>query len=422
MADLKPIGSEKLQGMEKIARIMEIARYGEAPKEEININETTSYTRTLADGYVYGIVNEKNGYILKRGLTESSLDYVEPMANRKYMKSYSQAFKKLNLLAGELNRLNENINGTELFGEEKKFVLKTPKQQIPAAPSEPAPELPTPPAAPSEPVPAPMGDMGTDVPPPPMDDMGGDMSSEPMDDMSGDMGSEPMDDMGGEPSGDMGGDEGEEITFKTIQKLTGKLGQKLRTFGDENEMTPEDVKYVLNSVLSALDLSVLEDTDVEEIVGKIEGTDEDVDMGDTGEPAMEPSSDEVPLDLGSDGSDEVSVQPEVAESNDGVYEMMNGMFESKVDKLLSKYFIITENEKKQNNKKQVSTFIKRKINKVGVIDEIKKLSETIEQELTAEFILGENENAKFVGKTNLKNLVFENNGKQIKVSPRGEIL
>jgi hypothetical protein len=401
---------------------MEIARYGEAPKEEININETTSYTRTLADGYVYGIVNEKNGYILKRGLTESSLDYVEPMANRKYMKSYSQAFKKLNLLAGELNRLNENINGTELFGEEKKFVLKTPKQQIPAAPSEPAPELPTPPAAPSEPVPAPMGDTGTDVPPPPMDDMSGDMGSEPMDDMSGDMGSEPMDDMGGEPSGDMGGDEGEEITFKTIQKLTGKLGQKLRTFGDENEMTPEDVKYVLNSVLSALDLSVLEDTDVEEIVGKIEGTDEDVDMGDTGEPAMEPSSDEVPLDLGSDGSDEVSVQPEVAESNDGVYEMMNGMFESKVDKLLSKYFIITENEKKQNNKKQVSTFIKRKINKVGVIDEIKKLSETIEQELTAEFILGENENAKFVGKTNLKNLVFENNGKQIKVSPRGEIL
>jgi hypothetical protein len=267
-----------------------------------------------------------------------------------------------------------------------------------------------------------MGDTGTDVPPLPVDDMGGDMSSEPMDDMSADMGSEPMDDMGGEPSGDMGGDEGEEVTFKTIQKLTGKLGQKLRTFGDENEMTPEDVKYVLNSVLSALDLSVLEDTDIEEIVGKIEGTEEDMGMGDTGEPAMKPSSDEVPLDLGSDGSDEVSVQPEVAETSNGAYNMMNGMFESKVDKLLSKYFVITENEKKQNNKKQVSTFIKRKINKVGVIDEIKKLSETIEQELTAEFILSENENAKFVGKTNLKNLVFENEGKQIKVSPRGEIL
>jgi hypothetical protein len=409
MADLKPIGSEKLQGMEKIARIMEIARYGEAPKEEININETTSYTRTLADGYVYGIVNEKNGYILKRGLTESSLDYVEPMANRKYMKSYSQAFKKLNLLAGELNRLNENINGTELFGEEKKFVLKTPKQQIPAAPSEPAAELPTPPAAPEPSAPA-MGDMGTE----PMDDMG----TEPMDDM----GTEPMGDMGTEPMGDMG-DEGEEVTFKTIQKLTGKLGQKLRTFGDENEMTPEDVKYVLNSVLSALDLSVLEDTDIEEIVGKIEGEETGDESMDMSEPAMGATTDEVPLDLGADGSDEVSVQPEVGESSHKHGRFLDELFtESKVDKILSKYFVITEEEKKQSEKKKVKTFIKRKINKVGVIDEIKKLSETIEQELTAEFILSENENAKFVGKTNLKNLVFENDGKQIKVSPRGEIL
>jgi hypothetical protein len=55
MADLKPIGSEKLQGAEKIARIMEIARYGEAPKQEINVNETTDYTRVLADGNVYGL-------------------------------------------------------------------------------------------------------------------------------------------------------------------------------------------------------------------------------------------------------------------------------------------------------------------------------------------------------------------------------
>ena len=89
---------------------------------------------------------------------------------------------------------------------------------------------------------------------------------------------------------------------------------------------------------------------------------------------------------------------------------------------MHKSFLITEEEKKQNEKKQVTSFIKKKINKVGVVDEIKKLSETIEQELTAEFILSENENVKFVGKTNLKNLVFENEGKQIKVSPKGEIL
>ena len=230
-----------------------------------------------------------------------------------------------------------------------------------------------------------MGDMGSE----PM----GDMSTEPTDDMR----AEPMDDMGTEPMGDMGdmgSDEGEEVTFKTIQKLTGKLGQKLRTFGETNEMTPEDIKYVVNSVLSAVDLNKLEDTDKEEIIGKIEGGESEEGM-DMSEPAMEPSTDEVPTDLGSDGSDEISTQPEVGESRQPHSKFLDELFtESKVDKILSKYFVITEEEKKQNEKKQVTSFIKKKINKVGVVDEIKKLSETIEQELTAEFILSENENVK----------------------------
>lgn len=411
MADLKPIGSEKLQGMEKIARIMEIARYGEKPKEEINLNETLTYTRTLSDGYMYGIVKEKNGYILKKGLNESSLDYMDIINNRKYYTSYSQAFKRFNLLAGEINRLTENEKGVSLFGEDKKYVLKGPKT------SAPAPEASAPPAevsAPPAEVSAPPADLSAPAP---------EAVDTPMDDM----GAEPMDDIGTEPTGDMGteptGDEGEEVTFKTIQKLTGKLGQKLRTYEEGNEMSAEDVKYVLNSVLSALDLSILEDSDVEEIIGKIEGTEEGgEDMGDMGEPSLEPSSDEVPADLGADGSDEVTTQPEVGEGYDGVYEMMGGMFESKVDKVLSKYFVITEDEKKNKETKEIKNFINKKINKVTVVDEIKRLSETIEQELTAEFILSENENIKFVGKTNLKNLVFENEGKQIKISPKGVIL
>jgi len=82
----------------------------------------------------------------------------------------------------------------------------------------------------------------------------------------------------------------------------------------------------------------------------------------------------------------------------------------------------TPEEKEINESKKVQTYIKKKINKVNDMEEVKNLSETIEQELTSEFILRENENAKFVGKTNLKNLIFENEGKQIKVSPKGEIL
>ena len=47
MADLKPIGSEKLTGQDKINRIMEIARYNETPKNEINELSTTNYTIKL---------------------------------------------------------------------------------------------------------------------------------------------------------------------------------------------------------------------------------------------------------------------------------------------------------------------------------------------------------------------------------------
>ncbi len=405
MADLKPIGSEKLQGAEKIARIMEIARYGEAPKQEINVNETTDYTRVLADGNVYGIVKERNGYIVKKGIDESTLDYIDPMKNRKYHSSYSQALKKLNLIAGELNRLNENEQGTALFGEQKKFVLKTPKSDVPApAPVAPAPEMP---AAPSpEPAPAPMGDES--MPEPPSDDM-----------MPDDMGmDEPAMD---EPMGSEG-DEGP-VTLKQVQKLTGKLGQKLRAYASEQEMTSEDVKYVLNSILSAVDLNLLDETDKEDILSRFEGEEGGEDGSSYDEIGMEPTEpDTSDLDMGG----EITAEPEVGEGNNynsKINAIMDGMFtESKVDKILSKYFVETPEEKELNESKKVQTYIKKKINKVSVMEEVKNLSETIEQELTSEFILRENEGAKFIGKTNLKNLVFENEGKQIKVSPKGEIL
>jgi hypothetical protein len=408
MTDLKPIGSEKLQGAEKIARIMEIARYGEVPKQEINVNETTDYTRVLADGNVYGIVKERNGYIVKKGIDESTLDYIDPMKNRKYHSSYSQALKKLNLIAGELNRVNENEQGTELFGEQKKFVLKTPTSSAPApapvAPA-PAPEMPAP--SPEMPAPSPMGD---DTMPEPMGD---DMMP---DDMDMD---EPMDDpMGGEGEGDEG-----PVTLKQVQKLTGKLGQKLRAYASEQEMTSEDVKYVLNSILSAVDLNLLDETDKEDILSRFEGEEGGEEGSSYDEIGMEPTEpDTSDLDMGG----EITAEPEVGES-DGyktkINAIMDGMFnESKVDKILSKYFVETSEEKKMNESKKVQTYIKKKINKVNVMEEIKNLSETIEQELTSEFILRENESAKFIGKTNLKNLIFENEGKQIKVSPKGEIL
>ena len=127
MADLKPIGSERLTGQDKIKRIMEIARFNENIPNTLNETSRSEYGINLADGMSYEIVKERQGYIIKKVVTEGATEYIEPMKNRKYYSSYSQAFKRLNLFAAELNRLNENEEGVSLFGEQKKFVLKTPK-------------------------------------------------------------------------------------------------------------------------------------------------------------------------------------------------------------------------------------------------------------------------------------------------------
>ena len=128
MSKLKPIGSEKLQGTDKIKRIMEIAKYN-TPNSTLT-ESTQDYSINLVDGMTYHIVKEKQGYIIKKGLTESTSDYIEPMKNRKYYSSYSQALKRLNLVIKEVNTLNGNDEGTELFGEQKKFVFKTKKAEV----------------------------------------------------------------------------------------------------------------------------------------------------------------------------------------------------------------------------------------------------------------------------------------------------
>ena len=66
MGGLKPIGSEKLQGMDKIRRIMEIARYNENIPQRLNETGKAEYSVTFADGNVYTIVKEKLGYIIKK--------------------------------------------------------------------------------------------------------------------------------------------------------------------------------------------------------------------------------------------------------------------------------------------------------------------------------------------------------------------
>ena len=408
MADLKPIGSEKLQGQDKINRMMEIARFKEVIPGRINETAKTEYNRTLADGNNYEIVKERQGYILKRTITESGTDYMEPMKNRKYYSSYSQALKRLNLVAGELNRINENETEVSMFGEQKKFTLKTPK---------PAPVMAPPMAPPAAPpaVPAP------ELPASPNSDLGGE------DDFNMDIDSEEMGPEGDvdvnddinieEPSGD-----DDVVTFKTIQKLTGKLTQKIRTLENEEGMTSEDIKYVINMVISSLELSSLSEEDKDDIIDKFE-EDETDEFGQEDDMDGEDFTDDTEVeDIQSDM--DIPVESEMDEEDDfGNGAILDHIFgESKVDKVLSKYFEVSKKEILENREKNANknlTKISEVRKKMG---EVVKLTETIEQELASQKFLEKNSSAKIVGKTNKDNLVFENKGKQVRITPKGQIL
>jgi hypothetical protein len=126
MGSFKPIGSEKLEGMDKIRRIIEIARYNENIPKPVNETKSTEYSISLADGNIYRIVKERQGYIIKISINESEIDYIDNIKSRSYFRSYSQALKRLNLMTKEINVIYENEEGTSLIGEQKKkFILKS---------------------------------------------------------------------------------------------------------------------------------------------------------------------------------------------------------------------------------------------------------------------------------------------------------
>ena len=407
MGDLKPIGSEKLTGEEKLKRIMEIARYKEVAPVSLNENSTKEFSVGFSDGNEYQIVKEKMGYIIKKTISESQTDYIEPMKNRKYFSSYSQALKKLNLMAKEVNRLNENDEGINLFGEQKKFVLKTPKSV--------EPEMDMPPVPPAEPpaVPSPELPPSPDAPAAGEEEVNMDVSAEEI----------PVDDeMGAEEEMPSGPENGEEVTFKTIQKLTGKLTQKIREYESEKGLTSENIKYVINMVLSSLELNNLSDEDKDDVLAKFE-SDEESDMEGMGD--EEPSGEDITGD--SEVEDvqadmDIPVESEMEEEY-GHGAILDHIFgESKIDKVISKYFEITESEKRTINEKKVVNEIQKKSMFKKKMASVKKLSETIEQELSSQKFLEENSDFTFLGKTNKKNLVFEGKSGQIKITPEGLVL
>ena len=483
MGGLKPIGSEKLDGMDKIRRIMEIARYKENIPKPINEDKSSEYKLSLSDGNTYEIIKERQGYIIKQTISESVSDYIAPMKNRRYYSSYSQALKKMNLMAREFNQLHGNESGTSLFEQEDekkkdtKYVISTSKQPVTtttttiaappvAAPPVAAPTVAAPPVvAPT--TPQPMEEQGDPtlnplLAPQPGPAPAPDPNAAPAPDPAAAPEEAPVPEEGMEPEEAPATEE--EVTFKIIQKLTGKLAQKIRTYSGQEEMSSNDTKYVINSILSALDLTTLEEDDVEDIISRLEGEEEEIDGEEEGLEGEE-------MDTEGEGMEGEVTEPQPEAEMGEEYDNFGGAFndylgaaytskmsdnlmnefddeeyneyeneyprhgsrekirryddeetfedlftESKVDKIISNYFSVDKNEKLIKEQKQKQTL--KKLNE----KEVYRLSESIKQERSSLKFMEENPKAILVGATVKKNLVFKEGIKEFRITPNGQVI
>ncbi len=376
MGKLKPIGSEKLTGQDKINRIMEIARYGEVTKNDEYHISTNSFSQKAADGKTYAIIQEKDGYYLKCGINESELDYVSGGMNKKKDRfgSYAKALKRMNLIFKPLNEEYNEGKGHSMYDEmdeQEKFVLNVADEG---------------------------GDEEMD-----MDmDMGDeDMGDEELDmDMDMDMGDEDVE-------VDVDAEVDMEGFMKPIQKLTGKLGQKLRDSGEE--MGSADIKYVLNSVISAVDLENLDDEDKDDVLDRFE--DDEAAYGDDEEMDMDVDMGDEELDMDMDVDDE-----ELDMDMEDEEEMAMESLKNRVGSLLESY--ISKKEKKSIDPKE---YLKSRLTNIIKENSLTKKATTIEQEMAIKKIVKKNKNINL--KKNNKNgdVILESKNKKIVVKKNGNI-
>jgi hypothetical protein len=280
MGELKPLGSEKLNADEKLKRILELTYY-QSPSDSKKSSVVVEQTSTG----VYGIVREKDGYYVKKGLNEESLDYIGGlfMKNKNRFSSYSEAFKKAEFLVEQ-----------EKLHEAKRYILKTP-QSAQITPQKEAPM-----AMPTTDAPMPPAPASNETPPPPPGE-----------------GLSPETKMDDEPSFSDEPESEEEDYKKVIQKLSSKLQQKLTAYKDKLESS--DIKAAIMQVLSGVDIQEqLDETDKEEILAAFE-------------PEEESASEDMPDDdIPTDDSNPTPPAEDDLEETDGVSsleELINTPFE-----------------------------------------------------------------------------------------------
>ena len=299
MDGIKASGSENLYGKDKLNRMLELA----GVKNTVNESTNTIYTTAIQykhapNGKTYGIFREGQQYFIKEAtttenLTVESFDYIDGLRfkNDNKYSSYSASLKRLNLMFNEFNYtelLEEEVDMVRTDRlDEKKYIIKVPVTVS------------------DEEVASPKGVEAEEE----MDfDLGGDFEETEVslgdeeeevsfeDEEEGaeedltDFEDEETEEVSFEDEEEGLGDdfEEEEISFedeesgeeeevsvevededeteKEIQKLAGKLSQKLRDLDGEDV---ELEKYAINMVISASHPEKMDMEDKEDIVDKL---------------------------------------------------------------------------------------------------------------------------------------------------------
>jgi len=246
MDSIRAVGSELLQGQEKHNRLIELMGIKKTVNESKKSVNNEDYIIHAADGKSYGIFRENKNFFVKYANkhTEDSNDfeYIGGLVRKtkELHESYSDAFKRLNVMISDINQKYGVKNPKTLFEADKQYMLQ------PEAPTSEAPTS------------APTTDAGLPAPAPDTT----------------------------QPAAE--GDENDPV--KMVQSLTGKLGQALRdNMQNEQVSNAEMVKYVLNSVLSAVDLNKLTPEDKEVLNNKILGKEEQPATPEAGAPTETPA-------------------------------------------------------------------------------------------------------------------------------------
>ena len=328
------VNPKSLKGREQIDRVRELMGKMQPLNESTSLSEL-ELVKKGPNNVIYGIVRENHKYFIKTttktsgNIVAEDFDYIGGLQNKfsEAYNSYAAATKQLNLKFDMLNeslgiKTHNNILESDGIaaagygfvveeeeieeddkpdfldldkdGDKKESMKKAAKDAKNESDEEKLEEKTV---------------LKVDAPAPAEPAM-----EEPVEDEVDDFGGEEMDmeepsmDME-EPAMDDEGDDEEDST-KKIQKLTGKIGQAIREL---DEPDAELEKYVINSIISALHLDEFSDEDIEDIIAKLEGEEEEdeAEADDFGGEEMdmeEPSMEEEPAE------EEAEVGEEVAES------------------------------------------------------------------------------------------------------------